>query len=201
MYCVGMTGQIASGKSFASSLFATQQISVISADAINRQLIKPGTQAYQAIVQHFGEHILLPDRALNKKLLRRYICKEPAERLWLEAYLHPLIQQGIEAELKHIPLAPYCIIEIPLLTDRTHYPYLNRVLLIKSTASIQKMRLMQRDTLSENEASELMAIQPSLSIYEHLADDVVLNDADESIFEKKIESLHQLYLQLSRQKS
>ena len=65
--------------------------------------------------------VLLDDGQLNRKLLRNIIFSNFAERKWLEDLLHPLIRQQIQKQIT-LSKTPYCIIEIPLLIDRTHYP-------------------------------------------------------------------------------
>lgn len=201
MYCIGLTGPVASGKSLAAHTFETLGIPIINADEINRKLIAPFTPAYQAVREHFGDEMLLPNHELNKRLLRQIITHDSAQRLWLESYLHPLIQRDIQAALHVIKDAPYCIIEIPLLTDRKPYPFLNRVLLIQSNETDQLKRLTERDKLSKIDALALINIQPSRSTYKQIADDVVINDKLKSVFIKKIKKLHQQYLQYATQKS
>ena len=201
MYAIGLTGQIASGKSLAAETFKTLKISTLSADDINRQLLVPGTEAYQAIHAHFGDAMLLPNQTINKPALRRLITHSTTSRSWLEALMHPLIQHNLKQALADIKTGPYCVIEIPLLTNRQAYPYLDRVLFIESTPEVQLTRLMQRDGATLSEAEALLAIQPPLTTYQQIADDKIINDGLKSNFVKKIKNLHEQYLQYAAQKS
>ena len=67
MFCVGLTGRIASGKSTVARLFQSFGVPVISADRINRQLLQTNPAVYQAMVAHFGQACLLRNKHLNKR--------------------------------------------------------------------------------------------------------------------------------------
>lgn len=192
MYCVGLTGNIASGKSSAIRRFKALGIPVIMADEVAREVTAPGQPALQAIRQHFGDDILHED-SLNRAKLRQLIFKHPHERLWLENLLHPLIRQQIEARIATFK-APYCVIEIPLLLDRSHYPYLDRILVILSDTERLIERAMARDRHSREEALAILAAQPDEAARRAIADDLIINEGSLAEFEQTIEDLHKKYL-------
>jgi dephospho-CoA kinase len=196
VYCVGLTGNIASGKSTVAGLFAQRRIDVISADQISRQLTQQGKPAYQAILAYFGKEILLPQGELNRALLRERITTDPAARQWLEQLLHPLIRAGILSAVDACH-SPYCIIEIPLLTDKRHYPYLQRILLVTASEAVQIERVMQRDHCSRAQAQAMLALQPNNALRLTLYDDQIINDAGLDALEDAVELLHKQYLCLS----
>ena len=113
MYCVGLTGTIASGKSTALAYFAELGIATLSADAIARQITTTNAAVLLAIRNYFGDCVFLPSGELNRRALRAIIFSDPQQRQWLEKLLHPLIKQQIQEEIKKIT-TPYCVIEIPL---------------------------------------------------------------------------------------
>lgn len=67
MYCVGLTGTIASGKSTITAFLQTQGIEVISADVIAKQLTEAGEPALASIQNHFGQQILTNSDGLIAK--------------------------------------------------------------------------------------------------------------------------------------
>ena len=196
MYCIGLTGNIGSGKTTALKFFADQHIPTIVADDIARSLTAVDEPAYHAIVKHFGPSVLQADNTLNRRALRAVIFNQPAERLWLENLLHPLIRQRIEQRIADLQ-GPYCVIEIPLLLRRDAYPYLNRVLLIVSPTKTQIQRIMQRDHCSEEQALAILNTQPDEQERKRLADDIIINDGVMEDFEKSIKKLHNHYLHLA----
>lgn len=193
IYCVGLTGNIASGKSTAAHIFTDLGIDVINADHIAKELTVKNSQALKEIVSHFGVGVLDDEGHLNRRALRELIFNNPLERLWLENLLHPLIREQIHQKIK-LCMSPYCVIEIPLLINKDHYPYLNRVLLITSSLATQIKRVMLRDQCSATHANAILMSQPELKERYKLADDVVINDGDIADLKDEINSLHKKYL-------
>lgn len=193
MYCVGLTGTIASGKSLAMLYFKSQGIDTLSADEIAKELTQKNAPALTRIREHFGHDFFFDNGELNRRALRNHIVKHPKDREWLEQLLHPMIRQTIESAIRQCN-SPYCVIEIPLLLDRTPYPYLNRVLLITSEPRQQIERLIERDRCTENEAKALLAHQSSNDQRAAIADDIVINTGSIDAFNQQLGRLHLNYL-------
>ena len=194
MYCIGLTGTIASGKSLAMDYFKSQAIDTLNADVIARELTQKDSLALADISGHFGKDFFTPNGDLDRRKLRSHIVAHPEARQWLEQLLHPMIRQHIQSALANCK-SPYCVIEIPLLLDRTPYPYLNRVLLINSEPQQQIQRLMARDHCTKAEAQALLALQESNNHRAALADDIVLNTGSVDELNCKLGELHHNYLQ------
>ena len=194
MYCIGLTGSIASGKSTVAAHFAQLGIDVISADHISRTLVNRDQPALQEITRHFGKSVLTQSGELNRRHLRELIINNANERVWLENLLHPLIREKIKQDIAHCKSA-YCIIEIPLLTNKSVYPYLNRILLVLADPEQQITRIMARDHCSRDQASALLATTRADDDKRRLiADDIVVNDASMSLLQIQAEQLHAQYL-------
>ncbi|KTC92886.1 MULTISPECIES: dephospho-CoA kinase [Legionella] len=200
MYCVGLTGNIASGKSTVSHFLKRRGIAVISADEVARELTLANQPALIAIAKHFGKSVIHSNGELNRFALREMIFKDPKQRLWLEQLLHPLIRQLIQEKIK-TSAGPYVIIEIPLLNSRSDYPYLDRVLLIVANHEQKVSRVMARDHSNQEQAEAILATQVNETTHRGFADDIVNNDGSLNDLAKKIEILHQQYLQFASQKS
>ncbi|WP_028387688.1 dephospho-CoA kinase [Legionella fairfieldensis] len=200
MYCVGLTGNIASGKTTVSRFFKERGVTVISADEAARELTARKQDALIAIEHYFGKSVILPSGELNRAMLRQIIFSAPEKRQWLEQLLHPLIRQYIANKVRETK-SPYSMIEIPLLIKRSDYPYLNRVLLVQAEREQQIERVIHRDNCSKEHAETILTLQNNTMDQQKLADDIINNDGSIFELEKKIESLHQRYLQLATQKS
>lgn len=193
VYCVGLTGTIASGKSTVAQEFARLGIDIISADQISKELTKTNEPALQKIIEHFGQSLLTSTGELNRQHLREIIFNRPTERHWLENLLHPLIRKRIEQKTQHCT-SPYCIIEIPLLTDKKSYPYLNRVLLILAQREQQISRLKQRDQSSKEQALAILKVQADEATLRALADDIIMNNGSVEDLQEHVIRLHEQYL-------
>ena len=200
MYCVGLTGNIASGKSTVATFFKALGITVISADKIARELTRLGQPALHSIAQHFGKSVLSTSGELDRGALRQKIFIDPQQRLWLERLLHPLIRQAIQSKINESS-SNYCLIEIPLLNNRLDYPYLDRVLLVLANREQQIIRVILRDNCTREQALAILATQSDDESKQKIADDILMNNGSIAELTKKIEKLHDQYLQLASQKS
>lgn len=196
MYCVGLTGNIASGKSTVATYFAALGIDVISADNIAKELTRKAKPAFKAIHSHFGDAVLTITGELDRRYLRQIIFQNPTERIWLENQLHPLIRIQIE-NLTQAVTSPYCIIEIPLLRDRELYPYLNRILLVEAKPEQQIERLTTRDNCSKEDTLAILATQADKGMLHELADDVLENTGSLKELQKKVMQWHKIYENLA----
>ena len=192
MYCIGLTGNIASGKSTVAAYFSDLGVAVISADKIAKELTASKKPAFNDIINHFGASVLTADGELNRRYLRQLIFNNAPERLWLEKLLHPLIQKQIKDEIGKV-VGAYCVIEIPLLLDKSNYPYLNRVLLIQAELEQQIARLRVRDNSSREEALAILATQADENTRLSLADDILTNAGSLAQLKEKVDVLHKKY--------
>lgn len=192
MFCIGLTGTIASGKSTVAKQFEALGIEIINADHIAKSLVEPGKPAFQEVVKHFGRSILTDNGTLNRAKLRQRIASNSTERAWLEALLHPLIREQIQLDITQC-IGPYCVIEIPLLTDKTPYPYLNRVLLVCASPEKQIKRLIERDHCTRNEALAMLATtQHDDEKRRAIADEVFVNNGSIKALQDKVIAFHDL---------
>lgn len=198
MYCVGLTGNIGSGKSTVAAIFASKGIVVIKADDVSREVTTPQGEAYHAIISHFGPTCITTQQELNRKVLRQIIFNDAKERVWLEQLLHPIIRRHIMQKVNHLK-SQYTIIEIPLLTLGKE-PYINRVLLILANIKLQLSRIIQRDQIALGEAKAMLASQATVKQLKQMADDIIINNGSYCDLKAQVEKLHQQYLILAHQK-
>lgn len=195
VYCIGLTGNIASGKTTVARMFAQLGVSVLSADEVSRQLMQKDTPAYKEIILRFGSEVLNPLGDLNRRRLREIIFSQPEEKIWLEQLLHPMIRQQLAQQVA-LCTTRYCIVEIPLSIDKKNYPYINRILLVTCPQDVQIKRIIARDHCTEPQALAIIKAQPSLNQRLENADDYLLNDAGPQELQKKVKQLHIKYLQI-----
>ena len=196
MYCVGLTGNIASGKSTALGYFEELGVTCLSADAIAREITSSDPKVLEAIHHYFGNSVLLPNGQINRPLLRNLIFSDPQKRLWLENLTHPLIKKKIQLALLDTN-SPYCVIEIPLLFDKKAFPYINRILLLSTEKALQIARIRQRDNSSKEEALKIINTQPNETTRKAIADDLVNNSGDLEKLKETIKQLHAQYLSMA----
>lgn len=195
-YLVALTGGIGSGKSTVANAFAALGITVVDADIIARQVVEPGTPALAEIARHFGDGILHPDGSLHRARLRERIFAAPDEKQWLNALLHPLIQQETQRQIQQAT-SPYVLWVVPLLIENGLQARADRVLVIDVDRETQLARTTARDGVSRQQAENILAAQASREQRLACADDVIDNRGDPSTIEPRVAALHQHYLQLA----
>jgi dephospho-CoA kinase len=200
VYCIGLTGNIASGKSTVAELFSNLGVDIINADKISRELTLKNATAYDKIVAHFGRTILTNNEELDRRKLRDLIFTDKNEKNWLEHLLHPSIRQEIQQKATQCT-SSYCLIEIPLSINKEEYPYLNKILLVTAPLEIQICRVIERDKCTREHALAILSHQPSLEERLKNADDIIINNAGLAELKIEVNRLHHQYLQAALQKN
>lgn len=193
MYCIGLTGQIGSGKSTVADYFSKLGIDLISADQIAKQLTATRSPVLEQILYYFGPSFLTVEGNLDRRRLRERIFSNRGDRQWIEQLLHPLIREEIKQKIHNIQ-SPYAIIEIPLLTNRMDYPYLNRILLVEAAHQQKIKRIMNRDQSSEADVLAILNAQVTEEDYRAIADDKLDNSDTLDALKDQVNKLHQIYL-------
>ncbi|MCM3002767.1 dephospho-CoA kinase [Priestia koreensis] len=175
---IGLTGGIASGKSTVSNMLKEMNIPVIDADVIAREVVEPGEKAYEQIVEAFGEEILAADKTLNRVKLGSMIFADEQKRTTLNGIVHPAVRQSMLSQKETLIEAnePIIVLDIPLLFESNLTHLVDKVLLVYVDESVQLERLIKRNDLSEQEATNRIASQMKLIEKVPLADAVINNN-------------------------
>ncbi|MFB9135996.1 dephospho-CoA kinase [Vibrio sp. AK197] len=198
-YVVGLTGGIASGKTTVANLFHQHfDIEIVDADVVAREVVEPNTIGLNALIERYGNEIILNDGRLNRKKLREIIFSDESEKHWVNQLLHPLIRQSMLEQLDMVQ-SPYALLVIPLMVENDLQRLAQRVLVVDVEPSTQIERTMQRDQVSEQQARAILAAQADREQRLAIADDVVKNDAKNQKLLPQITELHQKYLALCRE--
>ncbi|TKU19523.1 dephospho-CoA kinase [Citrobacter sp. wls827] len=197
-YTVALTGGIGSGKSTVANAFADLGINIIDADIIARQVVEPGTPAIKAIAEHFGSEVIAADGSLQRRILRERIFSDPDEKKWLNALLHPLIQQETQRQFQQAT-SPYLLWVVPLLVENALYKKADRVLVVDVTPETQLRRTMQRDDVTREHVEQILAAQATREARLAVADDVIDNNGAPDAIVSDVARLHALYLQFASQ--
>ncbi|MEE4114107.1 MAG: dephospho-CoA kinase [Desulfobacteraceae bacterium] len=167
MIIVGLTGGIASGKSTISRFFSDAGAQVVDADRIAREVVKPGTPGYDAIVAFFGRTILLPDGTIDRKRLGEIIFNDPDKKARLDAIVHPLVFARSAEMIAHIAAETpdaVVIMDVPLLMEADMGRDLEEVIVVYAPETTQLERLINRDGIDEQAA--MARIQSQMPIEE-----------------------------------
>jgi dephospho-CoA kinase len=191
---VALTGGIASGKSLVSDLLEIHGCKIIDLDLISREVVMPGTEGLQELVDTFGKSILLSDGSLDRKNLRDVLYKKGRNRALIEQILHPKILHKMKAMMDDYHEG-VMIVVIPLLVEKELWGPFDRAVLVDCETETQIKRLMERENIDSEKAKTMMMAQASreqrLKLDEHLPTDVIENNARLSDLKDKVHLLNQ----------
>jgi len=173
MLHVGLTGNIASGKSRTALLFAELGAHIIDADLIVHELLASNSKTYSKIVEAFGEQILDEAREIDRKKLGQIIFFDTEKRLQLNQLTHHDV--GVEMlrrifELEHEFSRGIVIVDAALMVETGGYKMYDRLIVVTCDPALQLSRLMGRDHLSEKDARARMNSQMPIEEKLKLAD-------------------------------
>ena len=177
---LGLTGGIGSGKSTVAAFLAQAGAAVMDADAISRALTQAGGQAIPAILAQFGETLITPEGAMNRDAMRALVFSNPQTKRQLEAIIHPLVAQALQAQTQAaIEAGKKCLVfDVPLLVESGERwrRQVDWVCVVDCQTDTQIQRVMARNQLSQPEIEAIMAQQASRAKRLASADGVIYND-------------------------
>lgn len=178
MIRVGLTGNVASGKSTVAQSWRDAGIPVVSADALSREVVLPGSVALAEIVDAFGEGVIGADGVLDRGALRDRVFRDLHDRTRLEAILHPRIQAARDAWVKRQAAAgePLIVAEIPLLYEVGAERDYDVVVFVDAAEDRRLKRIVEVRGLAEDEARRMMQSQMDPALKRTRADFVIQND-------------------------
>lgn len=174
----GLTGGIGSGKSTFGSMLRELGATIIDADQVAREAVKPGTPALVEITNAFGPDVLNADGTLNRETLGDIVFTDPEARETLNAIIHPRIA-AISAErmMQAVQDAAGPIFyEAALLVENNAYQQFAGLVVVTASREAQLSRIMQRNGLTVEDAEARVNAQLPLEEKERLADYVISND-------------------------
>lgn len=193
---VGLTGGIGSGKSTVARRFTDKGIPIIDADVITRKLVEPGEAALTEISEILGKEFISEDGRLDRARLRDAIFENEVTRKRLEAILHPRVAEVVADKVTSLT-SPYCIIVIPLLFEAAQEHLVDRILVVDAPEELQVDRVMTRDHIDAGKVKQIIASQLDRKSRLARADDVIVNDGNETALEDQVNRLHKNYLQMT----
>ncbi len=176
-HIIGLTGGIASGKSTIASFFKDSGFPVIETDQIAKTILQPGSDAFNAVVKHFGEEILLSEGIINRKALGERIFKDERERDILNQIVHPEVRTITQSKADVLKKEGHAIIviDVPLLFEAGFDQDVDLTLVISVPKEIQIERLMARDGIEKAYALKKINAQMPLKEKRKRADFVIDN--------------------------
>jgi len=155
---IGLTGNIASGKSVVSTYLIKKGFVVIDADLVSREVVKKNTEGLSKVISEFGKDILLTNGELDRKALAEIVFNDKEKLDKLNLLLHPLIRKEILNKISDSD-EKVIFIDAALLYETELNKITDEVWFVSANTDNQIKRLMKRDSLTKEEALSRILIQ------------------------------------------
>ena len=186
-FLIGLTGNIATGKSEVARLLGALGARVIDADRVAHEVMAPGGAAYGPVVEAFGTHILAPDGTIDRGRLGYEVFRDPGALRRLEALTHPATIGKVGQRIA-TATEPVVVVEaIKLIESGMHRAY-DELWVVTSPRALQIQRLMERRGLNEVEARLRVDAQPPQEDKVAVADRVLVNDRGLDDLRRQVEA-------------
>lgn len=177
MRYIGLTGNIASGKSAVAELLAAHGATIIDADVLAREAVAPGTEALHEIVARWGPQMLAPDGSLDRAALRHLVFGDREQLTALNAIVHPEVaalrdHHIAKAEQRGDTIVVYVV---PLLFEQNMADEFDKIILVDAPRPVRLDRMLATRELSPSDAQNMIASQMPAELKRARADVVIEN--------------------------
>lgn len=176
MLRVGLTGGLASGKTFAGEGLAALGCYLIQADELGHQVLSLGGEAYDPVVNEFGEAILDDKGMIDRRRLAALVFSDPERLEKLNNFVHPAVfrrEHAMEEDIARRDPRAITVVEAAILIETGSYKRFAKLIVAACTAEQQIERAMHRSALTREEVLARLSRQLPLEEKIKLADFVI----------------------------
>ena len=187
MLVLGLTGNIGCGKSSVSTIFMENNIKVVDADIVARQIFDD-KNLLNEVFSTFGKSIKNQDGSLNRRALGNIVFNDDEKLILLNNLTHPKIKQKILSKVEEYKNQgeKIVVIDAALLIEDDYIPYIQKLILITCRKEIQINRIIARDNCTKEEAISRINSQMSQEERVKFADYIIDNSNSFEELQKKV---------------
>lgn len=176
MLRVGLTGGLASGKSFVGRALANLGCVLIQADELGHQVLEPGGEAYDAVIREFGPGVVTPDGRIDRPTLAALVFHDSQRLATLNALVHPPVWARERNLLDDYAAAhPHgiAVVEAAILVETGSYRNYSKLIVAVCSEEQQIERAISRDGMTREQVSDRLSRQMPLAEKIKYADYVI----------------------------
>lgn len=191
MLLIGLTGNIASGKSEVARMLAERGATLIDADVLAREAVEPDTQALKDIVKRWGKDVLKSDGSLDRGALRQIVFANRNELDALNRIVHPGVTRLRDREIAKARERgdELVVCVIPLLFERNLVEEFDAIVLVDAPRPQRLERLVRTRGLDETDAMNMIVSQMPAELKRARADYVIENNGSLEDLERDVDTL------------
>lgn len=175
-FVIGLTGNIATGKSVVRKMLEHVGAFGIDADALSHRAIQVGAPGYQAVIDAFGKFLVDEDGQIDRSRLGQVVFSDPQALALLEPIIHPLVREAVDVLISKSS-SRVVVIEAIKLGESPLRDVCDVVWVTTSDESQQMLRLQRNRDMTPEQAKQRMAAQSTQEEKVSYADTVILNNA------------------------
>lgn len=190
MLRVGLTGNIASGKSTVIDVWRRLGARVIDADLLAREAVQPGSVGLERVRAEFGDEVIGPD-GLDRAALRRIVFRDHEARSRLESIVHPIVRALREERERELEAegAELVVNDTPLLFETGMQDEFDAVVLVDAPPAVRHERILAARGLAPTEAQAMIEAQMPAEAKRQEADWIIDNDGTLEELERRAEAV------------
>jgi dephospho-CoA kinase len=176
MLRVGLTGGLASGKTFVGEALAALGCYLIQADELGHQVLLPGGEAYDLVVNEFGEAILDDVGMIDRRRLAALVFRDPERLEKLNSFVHPAVfrrEYVMEEDIARRDPCAIAVVEAAILIETGSYKRFAKLIVAACNGERQIERAMHRSAITREEVLARLSRQLPLEEKIKLADYVI----------------------------
>jgi len=200
MLRVGLTGGLASGKSFVGHALAELGCHLIEADKLGHEVMLPGAEAYDAIVREFGGEILEPDGQIDRHRLSALVWDRPERLEKLNSIVHPPVVAREERRMAEVAQSDprgIAVVEAAILVETGRYRKFDKLIVVTCTAEQQMERALKRGSYSKEEVLARLSRQLPLEEKVRVADYVIDTSGSKESTLQQVQTVYESLRSLS----
>jgi dephospho-CoA kinase len=177
MLRAGLTGGMACGKSFVARILEGLGCHVIRADDLGHEVLTPGGEAYQPVIDLFGPGILDTNGRIDRKLLAAEVFDRPDRLAGLNAIVHPAVIRREEEFIREVERkdpAGIAVVEAAILIETGSYRRFDKLIVVVCTTEQQIQRAVDRDGCTTEQAqsrlNRQMPVEEKLEYADYVID-------------------------------
>ncbi|MFQ5560722.1 MAG: dephospho-CoA kinase [Nitrospinota bacterium] len=192
MLKVGLTGGIATGKTFVSGILKKLGAYTIDADTLSREVVLPRKAAFYEIVRQFGKNILDREGCIDRQALGKIVFSDRQKLRLLEEIVHPEVIKAQDRWLEELagktPSA-IAVVDAPLLIEAGVHEKMDTVIIVVTTPETQIKRALARGAVSKEEVVKRIEAQMPLSEKTRYGDFIIDNNGSRMSTKEQVTDL------------
>jgi dephospho-CoA kinase len=188
---IGLTGQIAAGKTLVSRFLSELGCVVIHADQLAHEVLN-APESREFIQTHFGEGIFTPDGQVDRRKMAAVVFIDPEKKRILEEYIHPRViahQDDLIAQYRQDAAYKAIVIEVPLLLESGLKDRCDYIILVEADLPVRQLRVAQNRGWDEKELLRREKFLYSIYLKRSVADAIVYNNSTFDACRQQVEKI------------